>query len=334
MRVLLTGATGFLGKQVLELLLADPRIIQIQVVTRRPLKHPDPKVRVIQADLSFPGDCRQLGEEFDAVIHLAGLYDFTQGFVSNYTQNVLPALNLAAKLRELNQKRRVPIYYASTFAVGYQHPGILDEKPLEHLAPKSFSYGFTKGVAEQALLSAGIPAFAFRLGVLVGTQEDGRIEKVDGPYYFFQILEKLARTPGARFLKRVPIPARPDAHIPLVPVDLAARTFQEALFHPGLAEEASGVYGLYSLDCVSVREMTEAVLGKYLPGSKPVYLNRVPEFLTRSRGEIFRFGLEPVRLDNSRFQERFPMIRLPRFEGFESALFQGYETYTKGYIPC
>src|SRR5258708_2884483 len=109
--VLLTGATGFLGNEVLTQLIADPRVESITVVARGTRKHTSPKVRTLQVDLSMAESVQRILSEplddLDVVIHLAGLYDFSESTAPNYLGNVLPTLNILKITRKLNEKKPV-----------------------------------------------------------------------------------------------------------------------------------------------------------------------------------------------------------------------------------
>lgn len=68
MAILITGATGLLGRHVLAELEKEKEVI---VLSRRPLETHDSKVRTIDADLSRKGFTRQLPKGVTHIIHLA-----------------------------------------------------------------------------------------------------------------------------------------------------------------------------------------------------------------------------------------------------------------------
>lgn len=72
-RVLLTGATGFVGRHILPRLLADPRVSSVRCLAYR--QSPaicDDRLEVVRGDLADPGSLKGLTEDVDAVVHLAG----------------------------------------------------------------------------------------------------------------------------------------------------------------------------------------------------------------------------------------------------------------------
>lgn len=56
MNVFLAGATGLVGAQLLELLLADERIERVTIAGRRSLNHPHPKLTDLVVDFDRPDD--------------------------------------------------------------------------------------------------------------------------------------------------------------------------------------------------------------------------------------------------------------------------------------
>src|SRR5688572_7225629 len=105
MKCLITGGSGFLGKRLVDLLVKDPRIQEIHLISRRKKTYPHPKVILHSVDLSLPVTGSEFFEEIDCVIHLAGLYEFNQPFSENYRQNVLSTLNLIQRIKQLKKSR-------------------------------------------------------------------------------------------------------------------------------------------------------------------------------------------------------------------------------------
>jgi nucleoside-diphosphate-sugar epimerase len=337
MKILLTGATGFLGKQLLQLLLADPRIEHVWVTTRNKRSHPSPKVEVLQINLSDPGQFHGLSILPDAVIHLAGLYDFEESYESCYTHNLLPAYHLAKKVREWNEQKRVPLYFASSYAVTFGQDADAAEKALTALPPPSLAYPYTKAIAERAITDSGIPSAVFRLGILVGNSTDGATDKLDGAYSFLRLME--SSRPLTRFMKRIPLPAKPDGILPLVPVDSAAKIFIDALFRPEVAGTPAQVYGVYDTQSISIQSFAESVLSRYVPGARPVFFHRVSNAalnfqsrFTPVSADAFRFALNPVAIQNPNFQSSFPHSLIPHFKTYEHAFYSGYRVLTQGTI--
>ena len=89
MKILLTGGTGFLGKNVLENLVNHPKVDSITLITRRKISHPSKKVTIFTADIAEPGSLETLSSTFDTVIYLAGAYNFNDSYQKNYSGNLI-----------------------------------------------------------------------------------------------------------------------------------------------------------------------------------------------------------------------------------------------------
>ena len=190
MNILLTGGTGFLGKHVLEKLISSPEVKNITLITRRKITHPSDKVNVFTADIAEPGSLETLTSPFDTVIYLAGAYDFDDSYEKNYSGNVF-ALSLFLKWIE-DRNPEAFIHFASTYAAGALSPANQAEEKVDVLPGKEHPYAHTKALAEISLMESDLPHVIYRLGILVGDQKTGEIEKVDGPYYVIKLLKNVA----------------------------------------------------------------------------------------------------------------------------------------------
>jgi uncharacterized protein YbjT (DUF2867 family) len=73
MRILITGATGLVGQGVLHEVLADPGVVQVAALARRPLLHEDPRLTLLQVSrFDALGAVADALEPFDACFYCAG----------------------------------------------------------------------------------------------------------------------------------------------------------------------------------------------------------------------------------------------------------------------
>ncbi len=338
MKILLTGATGFLGKYVLNLLLADTRIEKIVITSRNQSSHPHSKVKMLQTDLSHPKSLNDLDIDIDAAVHLAGLYDFNADFKENYNQNVLPTTHLISKLKQLNQSKRIPIYFASTYAVGFGSKETLLEEPLKKIPPppKEIPYAYTKAIAEKFITDSNVPSRIFRLGVIIGESKTGTIEKMDGAYPFLRTLLSLQNIPAIQHIKYLPIPAKKGGILPLVPVDSAAKIFHQALFmnYP----EDQLIYGAYNSDSVTFDDFCTILMEHFLPGTRPIFIEKpsgkillkLQEKITGIHQTILKFSIQPVQLKNEKFKSHFSHLNIPPFHTYKDSFISGYENFSEG----
>lgn len=331
MKVLLTGGSGFLGKQVLELLLADDRITRVDVLSRSKKSHPDPKVRIIALDLSKAESLALIPPDCTVVVHLAGLYDFKKDQVANYANNVLSASNLVEYLRSTPQTRGIPVIAASSYVVGLGCPDDEAENTTSQLPPAEISYAYTKALSEKLFTDSGLPCTVFRLGILIGNSVDGSIEKIEGPYYLMSALAKLS---GLQLpFKRIPLPmpGNPDQIFPIVPVDYAAKAFHEALFKKETFTPGTRIYGVYREEGVTLRKLCTTLVKRIAPSFRPVFPGSLPtsvvrhqELLTGIPRDALRMASESVALGSRRFETSFPEVNIPAFDQYKDSFIQGF----------
>jgi nucleoside-diphosphate-sugar epimerase len=169
MKVLLTGATGFLGYRTLEKLVLHTDIDQIIATgrTRRPdasVQHS--KISYQLGDLSEPGFAARLVKQADCIIHAAALSspwgrksEFERANV--LTQNYLLEAAIKYKIRRYIFVSTPSIYFNSQDRFGI--------KESDPLPPKFVNdYAATKYQAELNLVASGLPYIILRPRALIG----------------------------------------------------------------------------------------------------------------------------------------------------------------------
>ncbi|KAL2864310.1 uncharacterized protein BJX67DRAFT_383970 [Aspergillus lucknowensis] len=125
--VLITGAGGFLGKHIVEDLVASPGICKIHCIglrektagTPRQLAVSSPKIVTYAGDLSEPwlglGEDKfaELANEVDSILHMAAVRSFWDNYHLLRPSNVNPTKQLS----RMAAVRRIPIKYVSTAGV-------------------------------------------------------------------------------------------------------------------------------------------------------------------------------------------------------------------------
>ncbi|MFB7496154.1 NAD-dependent epimerase/dehydratase family protein [Streptomyces sp. NPDC056161] len=208
-RVVLTGATGFIGSRVAELLLRDPAW-QVRVVARRP---PEALIGAgaqwFRADLAAPDSLRDVCVGADAVLHLASLVG---GDADACTAvNVHGTARLMAEAVRSGVRRVTQLSTAAVYGRGpHRGPEVGDVEPSPVSAASS-----TRLAGERAALDAG--AVVLRPGLVLGA----------GDRWVVPALAELLRS----------VPARWDEGrglTSLVAVEDLARLITATLDAPGL----------------------------------------------------------------------------------------------------
>jgi thioester reductase-like protein len=189
-RILLTGATGFLGAALLTELL-ETTDAEILCLVRGERNHEGPvrpglassqRVRWITGDLMHAGlglgeeRLRHLAAEVDAVLHCGAAVNWVYPYAGLRAANVLGTLELL----RFACRRGIPFHFVSSLSACYSRtaPRTVDERfdALAHVRGVQLGYAQTKIVAEALVLQAGLrglPTRIFRPALISGESTSG-----------------------------------------------------------------------------------------------------------------------------------------------------------------
>jgi nucleoside-diphosphate-sugar epimerase len=234
-RILLTGASGFIGTPLLRTLAEQH---DVHALSRRgPVAGAPDGVRWIEADLRDAGLAQRLPGELDVIVHLAQseLYrDFPGGARDVYEVNVHSTFTLLEHARRIGASRFV---FASTGGVyGYNEQQVTERHPVE---PLNF-YLSSKYAAE----------------VLIANYRELFHTVVLRPFFVYGPGQRgmLVATLARRVIDGAEISIDGDPGIGLNPtyVDDAVRAFAAAVTHT-----ASGVFNVAGDESLNLRELVE-----------------------------------------------------------------------------
>ncbi|MFT5904966.1 MAG: nucleoside-diphosphate-sugar epimerase [Cryomorphaceae bacterium] len=169
MKILLTGATGFLGYRTLERLIQDESISEI-IASGRTIKSTHeishPKVTYVLGDLSNADFVADLVLGCDVVIHAAALSSPWGKKADFESANVTSQLNLIQSSKANKVRRYI---YISTPSIYFDYTDKLNISEKDAL-PSSFvnDYSRTKFEAEKLLIKSSIPYIILRPRALTG----------------------------------------------------------------------------------------------------------------------------------------------------------------------
>ena len=150
----MTGGTGFLGRKIVERLLAQGR--SVTVLARRPAPDLEERgVRVVTADLSDPKKVRSACRGVETIFHVAAKVGVWGRYDDFFRANVLGTRAILEGCRAYGVHRLV---YTSTPSVVYDGrnlAGADESLPLTTRCPAA--YPLTKAVAEREVLAANSP---------------------------------------------------------------------------------------------------------------------------------------------------------------------------------
>lgn len=305
---LVTGGTGFLGRQVLTRLLATRPDAEVHVLVRRgsvtrfeafaDTVPGGARLHALVGDLT----ARDLGLEPETVplaehvVHLGAVYDLTSGDEQAAT-NVGGTRAVIALARRLD----ATLHHISSIAVAGDHRGTFTEKDFDLGQRFPTPYHRTKFEAEAAVRESDVRWRVYRPSVIVGDSITGAIDKIDGPYFFFPALARLGALPTG-----LPLVVPDLGCTDLVPVDYVAAAIVELVHRPGLDGRA---FHLVSPRPQPLREVFAAFASA---AGAPVPVATVPGGLVRPllssttlpgldtvrRLLLRRLGIPPVMLDH------------------------------------
>jgi thioester reductase-like protein len=249
MAYFVTGATGFIGRRLVERLLAN-RQGKVYVLVRessqgrledltdrwRASAGPGVAKRVVPV----PGDLRRpllgVGEEqvqelrghIQHVVHLAAVYDMTAPAERNTAANVGGTTHAVELARSLEAGC---LHHASSIAVAGTYRGTFTEEMFDEGQKLPTPYHRTKWEAERIVREQPfVPWRVYRPAIVVGDSRTGEMDKVDGPYYFFKAIQRLRRLVP----EWAPLLSVDLGRTNVVPVDWVAAAMEYLIHQPDL----------------------------------------------------------------------------------------------------
>ncbi|HEV3093210.1 MAG TPA: SDR family oxidoreductase [Solirubrobacteraceae bacterium] len=252
MAYFVTGATGFIGRRLVERLLQRKGKIHILVREDSLAKLDDlvdgwealtdtavsRRVNPVIGDLRQPLlglDDEQVGALEGGVehfFHLAAVYDMTAPVELDMAVNVggtNHAVELASALRA------GCLHHVSSIAVAGVYKGVFGEDQFDEGQRLPSPYHATKFEAERIVREQPhVPWRVYRPGIVVGDSRTGEMDKIDGPYYFFKAIQR-----ARQFVPQwLPLVGLDLGKTNVVPVDWVAGALEEIAHRPGLDGKA------------------------------------------------------------------------------------------------
>jgi len=152
---LVTGGTGFLGRRLVDRLLAQDR--EVTVLARRPAPELEQRgVRCLRASLDDPEAVRAACRGMETVFHVAARVGVWGSYRDFHRTNVLGTQAVIAGCQEHGVRRLVHTSTPSVVYHGGDLAGADESLPLTTRCPAA--YPLTKALAERRVLEANTPA--------------------------------------------------------------------------------------------------------------------------------------------------------------------------------
>ena len=241
MNYLITGATGFIGKFLLERLLARPDAEVFALVREGSRDKFDElstrygeaaaRLHMIPGDITQPGlmtpaERAKIAGKIDHVFHLAAVYDMNMDDAAADLVNNAGTRNVVNFSNDLGGKPT--LHHVSSIAIaGPDYVGTFREDMFDEGQNLDHPYYRSKFQSEKIVREESrVPFRVYRPGIVVGHSETGEMDKIDGPYYFFKTLQRIAQA----MPKWLPMIGLSGGRVPLVPVDYVV-TAMDAIAH-------------------------------------------------------------------------------------------------------
>ena len=360
MNYFVTGATGFIGRFLVGRLLKreDSRVFALVRsgseykldALRRRLGVDADRLVAIQGDINekllgvSKRDQDDLTGQVDHFFHLAAIYDLTADEnTQRYTniEGTRQTLKLAEKLQA------GCFHHVSSIAAAGLYNGTFTEDMFEEATGLDDPYLLTKHESEALVRQESkLPWRIYRPSMVVGHSETGEMDKVDGPYYMFKLIQKLKDV----LPNWMPLIGVEGGHFNVVPVDFVA----DALDHIAHQPDHDGqCFHLTADRSYNLGELMDIIAGAAQAPRWPVKLdnslfNAVPGFVKKGVSAMtpklvvntvlenldippsaLQFLTFPTEYDNQRAREALAgsNIEVPDLEGYIQQLWDFWENH-------
>ena len=205
MQYFVTGATGFIGRRLVKALL------QRRGATVHFLLRPQSEGKVaellagwgVSAARAIPvyGDLtskklgvaadtlKALKGTIDQVWHLAAVYDLAADEESQVQVNVEGTRNVVEFAKAIDAGH---LHHVSSIAAAGLYEGVFREDMFDEAEGLDHPYFMTKHESEKIVRKESkLPWTVYRPAMVAGDSQTGEMDKIDGPYYFFKLIQRM-----------------------------------------------------------------------------------------------------------------------------------------------
>lgn len=338
MKILITGATGFIGRRLANRLLDQGHeiyaIVRPQSLQKAQMLFQDQKnIHFVIGDVSnndvieHVSGVSSLPDDIESVVHLAAIYDLEVNLSDAYASNVVGTQNIIYLCQRLKNLKYY--HHVSTYAVSGLHNGDFSEEELNPAMKYPDFYGRTKMQAEYLVRNAlmkDVKVRIYRPGIIIGDSQTGEMDKIDGPYYFFRFFDLLAKHKNKIPLNIIPLSCHRSSTLPLLPVDTLVDWLSIMLSKP--TDHKLRSYHLVPDEKIFITEFVEEALIFFALKMKvqripfpEIYGSLLP--LLKIPKQLVPYMQSRIIFKKDQIHQDFPELKCPHYKDYLPAIIKG-----------